>query len=94
MKTLYNELAELTADAYSADRYGANEWAGIAMGLLETGYSPKETEVVLRSKWMRWAGDACLVSDNPENPTAGDALAYVEANKNSIRKMIDNEIVD
>lgn len=57
---LYREIAARTEDAYSADRYGSNEWAACAMLLLERGYSEIETEWVLRSKHMRWAADMSL----------------------------------
>lgn len=48
-------LAEKTADAYSFDRFA--NWRSCARLLLARGYSEREAEAILRSKWMRWAGD-------------------------------------
>jgi len=50
-------LADKTADAYSWDNYSGDRWqASIAM-LLRRGYSDREAEAIMRSKWTRWAGD-------------------------------------
>lgn len=49
-------LAGRCADAYSADRYGS--WAAVAKALLLRGYTEREAEAIMRSKWTRWAGDA------------------------------------
>jgi hypothetical protein len=43
--------------AYSFDSYGSDNWMDIIKWLLSQGYTPEETEQVLRSKLMRWAGD-------------------------------------
>jgi hypothetical protein len=76
---LYREIATRTEDAYSADRYGRNEWAACAMLLLERGYTEAETEWVLRSKHMRWAAD---MSNEPDRPVAGDLARYLDDPRN------------
>lgn len=50
-----NRLAAATADAYSFDRY--RNWRACAALLARRGYTYAEAECILRSKWMRWAGD-------------------------------------
>ena len=48
-------LAIKTQDAYSVLAY--RNWAAVCVFLLKRGYTEEETEAILRSKWMRWAGD-------------------------------------
>lgn len=48
-------LAALTANAYSAERYGS--WTAVAAGLLRAGFKPWEAEAVMRSKLARHAAD-------------------------------------
>jgi hypothetical protein len=48
-------LAAKTADAYSADRY--QDWTAVALEFLSNGYSEREAEALMRSKYMRWAAD-------------------------------------
>jgi hypothetical protein len=43
--------------AYSFDYYGPDNWMDIIQWLLSRGYTPEETELVLRSKLMRWSAD-------------------------------------
>lgn len=62
-------VAARTADAYSADRYGA-EWPKVAAALLRDGWTPRQAEAIMRSKWARWAADA-------GTPTAAALLVYV-----------------
>jgi hypothetical protein len=50
-------LAEKTADAFSYDRYGERGWRACVKLLIRRGYNDREVEAILRSKWMRWAGD-------------------------------------
>jgi hypothetical protein len=52
-------LANKTAaeGAYSADRYGADEWRKAAGFLAAHGFTAEEIETILKSKWMRWAAD-------------------------------------
>lgn len=40
---------------YSQDRYAS--WEDVAQALLDEGYSEKEAEAIMRSKWTRWAAD-------------------------------------
>lgn len=49
-------IAEQCADAYSADRY--RSWTNVALVLVNRGYSDRQVEAIMRSKWTRWAGDA------------------------------------
>ena len=48
-------LALKTQDAYSVLAY--RNWAAVCTFLLKRGYTENEAEAILRSKWMRWAGD-------------------------------------
>lgn len=48
-------LAARTADAYSHDRY--KNWNAVAKKLLAHGFTEREAEAIMRSKWMRWAAD-------------------------------------
>jgi hypothetical protein len=48
-------LALKTQDAYSVLAY--RNWAAVCTFLLKRGYTEDEAEAILRSKWMRWAGD-------------------------------------
>ena len=48
-------LADRCGDAYSADRYGS--WSAVAAVLLKQGLTERQAEVVMRSKWTRWAAD-------------------------------------
>lgn len=56
MQTI-TEAAVKIADqgGYSADRYA--NWEDVAQTLLNMGFSPKEAEAIMRSKWTRWAAD-------------------------------------
>jgi hypothetical protein len=42
---------------YSFDYYGPKNWMDIIRWLLGKGYTPEETEQVMRSKLMRWTSD-------------------------------------
>ena len=42
---------------YSFNYYGPDNWMDVIKWLLSKGYTPKETEEVMRSKLMRWASD-------------------------------------
>jgi hypothetical protein len=64
--------------AYSAARYGADEWRKLIDLLLET-YPRSVTEKIVRSKYARWGADAC---DNPDKPTAADAFHAMKADHN------------
>ena len=47
-----------TQNAYSFDRYGFDSWVKCAQMFLDWGMSPEEVEEMLRSKDMRYIGDA------------------------------------
>jgi hypothetical protein len=49
------ELAEKTSGAYSYDRF--KNWDAVIQMLLNKGYSDREVEAIVRSKWTRWACD-------------------------------------
>lgn len=51
-----DHLTDITSDAYSFDRYAS--WRACVAMLARRGYTYAETETILRSKWMRWAGDS------------------------------------
>lgn len=53
-------LAQKTADAYSYDRF--RSWNSVARLLLGRGYTMREAEAIMRSKWMRWAADNATAS--------------------------------
>lgn len=59
---------------YSFNYYGADNWMDVIKWLLERGYTPKETEEVMRSKLMRWASDKAGHSD--EDCTLEDFLEF------------------
>lgn len=63
-------LAEKTSDAYSYDRYAS--WGACAAILLRRGFSEKEAEAILRSKWTRWAADS---SEKPYGRATSNDLA-------------------
>jgi hypothetical protein len=75
-------LAVKTADAYSAAAFGA-EWPVAANMLLNRGYSEREAEAILRSKWTRWcredyegtAADLAAFLDDPKNNCSPAAVA-------------------
>jgi hypothetical protein len=48
-------LALKTQDAYSVLAY--KNWTAVCAFLLKRGFTEQESEAILRSKWMRWAGD-------------------------------------
>lgn len=76
------EIADKSSDAYSSGRYVS--WYGCALSLLKRGYSDKEVEAILRSKWMRWAGDS---SDKPFGRyTSGDIIRFIDDPRNRIDK--------
>lgn len=70
------ELAEKTADAYSAALYGPVEWTRCARLLQARAYTDREVEAILRSKWTRWAADG---SYTPQQPTAADLAKFLDS---------------
>ena len=59
------ELARKTCDAYSVFRY--RSWPNVARLLLKQGFTDEQAEIIMRSKWMRWAADDydCQYGDVP-----------------------------
>lgn len=64
-----DRLARQTEDAYSYGRYPS--WKAVIAMLLRRGYSEREVEAILRSKWTRWAADQ---SDRPYGRVPAQAL--------------------
>lgn len=76
-------IAARCEDAYSFGRY--RSWVGVAEALLARGYDAEEVEIIMRSKWMRWAADdggrpygrataRDLISWIDEHPLAGRGM--------------------
>ena len=57
-RELAKQIAQATEDAYSFNRYGAKRWEACCFMLLGYGFTAREVEAIMRSKWTRWAGDA------------------------------------
>lgn len=51
------ELIDVTQDAYSFERYGEEAWLKAICYMKRKGLTRTQTEVILRSKHMRWAMD-------------------------------------
>lgn len=51
------KLAWQTADAYSADFWGAVKWVAAAQMLLDMDFEEWQVRAILRSKITRWARD-------------------------------------
>ena len=68
-------IAYRTSNVYSFDRYGAIQWTAIAVMLIRyRGYTDQEVEAILRSKWMRYAGDA----SGRKHPILDDVIRYLD----------------
>jgi hypothetical protein len=66
-------LAEKCSDAHSTKRYGG--WVPTVTLLREHGYNDHEIEVIVRSKWPRWAADE---GEKPNGrASAEELLEYV-----------------
>lgn len=70
---LSKTIADKTADAYSFGRY--TNWRALVLLLLQRGYSAEEVEVMVRSKWTRWAAD---VANKNEDATAQDFARFID----------------
>lgn len=71
-------LSQATKDAYSYDRY--QDWTHCVLALAIEGYTKEQAEWILRSKYMRWAGDH---SDKEYGEvTADDMLRYINSPEN------------
>lgn len=71
-------LAARTADAYSADAFGAVGWTECAAMLIRRGYGDEEAEAILRSKWTRWARDSCAKRRQYGHYRGADLAAYLD----------------
>lgn len=80
-RTVTKQRAEYLANktyadgAYSAERYGPDEWRKAANFLAAHGFRAEEIVEILNSKWMRWAAD----SANATEGKASHLRAYVKA---------------
>ncbi len=72
IKSRIAALVTKTADAYSFDRYGVQEWRRATRLLIDRGLDDRQIEAILRSKWTRWAADHC--ADNVRFKVRGDDL--------------------
>jgi hypothetical protein len=69
-------VAERTADAFSWDTYGESGWRASCRMLARRGYSAREIEAIMRSKWTRWAGDHASKSDRVNSQ---DLARFIDA---------------
>jgi hypothetical protein len=67
-------IAEKTSDAYSANRY--RSWDAVIQFLLDRGYEASTVEIIVRSKWTRWAADR---ANKHANATAEDFRRWLLA---------------
>ena len=74
---LAHDLALKTADAYSYEAYKPGAWERAIRVLLNRGWTPRQIEAIMRSKWARWARD----SDGSKwgKSTSGTILKYIDA---------------
>lgn len=83
-----DEFTEELSDAYSTGRYGG--WKPCIKMLRSRKYNDKEIDVIIRSKWTRWAAD---MSNNPDRGTAKDLLRFLESfgkdEKSEVAKLVD-----
>jgi len=75
-RELAKKIALMTEDAYSHDRYAFGAWEACAFMLLGRGHTAEGVEAILRSKHMRWAGDAC--SKKYGHVTSADLRRYLD----------------
>jgi len=75
-------------DAYSYDRYGATQWKRAIKALEKLGYSEAEVEVIMRSKYTRWAADQ---ADGKRRQFVSSLVDYVTKYKNNVRLMLEGE---
>lgn len=85
--TQIDDLVERTKDAYSFDRYSS--WKACVRLLNKRGYSEIEIEAVLRSKWMRWAGDRS--TNEYGQVTSGDLARFLDdpQNRCNVKDILD-----
>lgn len=82
------EIAERTSDAYSFDRYAS--WPACALMLARRGFTAREIEAILRSKWTRWAGDEANKNDRV---TSKDLARFLDTSFPS-KKRFEQELAD
>ena len=78
-------LADRTADSYSCDRYAS--WKACAAALLRRGYTDRQAEEILRSKFTRWAADQSDAADG--RATAADLLRFMDRCQGETRALLD-----
>ena len=71
------QIASATSDAYSYSRYTPSGWRESCRELARRGLDAKQIEEIMRSKWMRWAGD---MSDNCHGGcTSADLMRFLDS---------------
>lgn len=86
-------LVNETSDAYSYDRYGEQGWRACVKLLIRRGYTAREIEAILRSKWMRWAGDSSE-RNHYGHYNSADLATFLDSNKHRGCSQTDvNELV-
>lgn len=83
-RELAHHIAERTQDAYSFCRYAPGAWEACAFMLLGHGYTEQNVEAILRSKWMRWAGD--MSSNRYGRVNSADLKRFMEDPRNRITR--------
>ena len=84
------KLAKETRDAYSAGQYYS--WESVCAMLLRRGYSEVEAEVILRSKYTRWARDASPKMSGPYS--ANDLKRYLDKMGRSEKKQVASLVLE
>jgi hypothetical protein len=74
---LARDLALKTADAYSYEAYKPGAWERAIRVLLNRGWTEKQVEAIMRSKWTRWARDTYEARWG--HATSGTILRYIDA---------------
>lgn len=83
-RELARAIVERTQDAYSYDRYAPGAWEACCFMLLGRGYTDRNVEAIMRSKWTRWAGDA---SSNPYGRiNSADLKRFMDDPRNKITR--------
>jgi len=82
-------LALRTEDAFSVDRYAS--WTSCASMLLARGLTVPQAEVILRSKYMRWAANS---SSAPYGrATSKDLARLLDQDPSGVRSLLEEESV-
>ena len=80
------EIMDNTKNCYSRDRYGDKLWEEIIQWFMEGGYNPKEIELILDSKYMRWGMDQM-----GDKGTLRKFDDYFSDNEDGVQEMIEEE---